>query len=122
MPTIKASDVTKFQLSKRHHDPHCRSIPHRAADMRRPRLRQRPIRGQHLHIDGAEGLPPDRQAQRPRRQHHAGVSGQDWSRRADAEDDLREIVSIGRTRKQAAKEPAANVWFAPFNSSETTVE
>ena len=39
-----------------------------------------------------------------------------------AEDDLREIVSVGRNRKQAAEEPAANVWFAPFNSSETTVE
>ena len=39
-----------------------------------------------------------------------------------AEDDLREIVSVGRNRKQAAEEPAANVWFAPFNSSESTVE
>jgi hypothetical protein len=39
-----------------------------------------------------------------------------------AEDDLREVVSVGRNRKQAAEEPAANVWFAPFNSSETTVE
>ncbi|MBR0738687.1 hypothetical protein JQ581_17260 [Bradyrhizobium liaoningense] len=39
-----------------------------------------------------------------------------------AEDDLREIVSVGRSRKQAAEEPAANVWFAPFNSSETIVE
>ncbi|MBR0904392.1 hypothetical protein [Bradyrhizobium liaoningense] len=39
-----------------------------------------------------------------------------------AEDDLREIVSVGRNRKQAAEEPAANVWFAPFNSSETIVE
>jgi hypothetical protein len=38
------------------------------------------------------------------------------------EDDLREVVSVGRNRKQAAEEPAANVWFAPFNSSETTVE
>jgi hypothetical protein len=39
-----------------------------------------------------------------------------------AEDDLREIVSVGRNRKTAAEEPAAKVWFAPFNSSETTVE
>ncbi|MEY9878479.1 hypothetical protein [Bradyrhizobium sp. USDA 329] len=39
-----------------------------------------------------------------------------------AEDDLREIVSVGRNRKQAAEEPAADVWFAPFNSSESTVE
>ncbi|WP_199752255.1 hypothetical protein [Bradyrhizobium sp. RP6] len=39
-----------------------------------------------------------------------------------AEDDLREIVSVGRNRKQAAEEPAANVWFAPFNSSESIIE
>jgi hypothetical protein len=39
-----------------------------------------------------------------------------------AEDDLREVVSVGRNRKQAAEEPAANVWFAPFNSSQTTIE
>ncbi|MET4086063.1 hypothetical protein [Bradyrhizobium barranii] len=39
-----------------------------------------------------------------------------------AEDDLREIVSVGRNRKAAAEEPAAKVWFAPFNSSEATVE
>ncbi|MBH5388638.1 hypothetical protein [Bradyrhizobium diversitatis] len=39
-----------------------------------------------------------------------------------AEDDLRETVSVGRNRKQAAEEPAADVWFAPFNSSESTVE
>jgi len=39
-----------------------------------------------------------------------------------AEDDLREVVSVGRNRKVAAEEPAAKVWFAPFNSSETTVE
>ncbi|MBR1169887.1 hypothetical protein [Bradyrhizobium liaoningense] len=39
-----------------------------------------------------------------------------------AEDDLREIVSVGRNRKAAAEEPAAKVWFAPFNSSETTIE
>lgn len=39
-----------------------------------------------------------------------------------AEDDLREVVSVGRNRKIAAEEPAAKVWFAPFNSSENTVE
>ncbi|UPT85140.1 hypothetical protein HAP41_0000033155 [Bradyrhizobium barranii subsp. apii] len=39
-----------------------------------------------------------------------------------AEDDLRENVSVGRNRKAAAEEPAAKVWFAPFNSSEATVE
>ncbi|MCK1758689.1 hypothetical protein IVA78_26855 [Bradyrhizobium sp. 137] len=39
-----------------------------------------------------------------------------------AEDDLREVVSVGRNRKEAAEEPAAKVWFAPFNSSDTTVE
>jgi hypothetical protein len=39
-----------------------------------------------------------------------------------AEDDLREIVSVGRNRKKAAEEPAAEAWFAPFNSSETTIE
>lgn len=39
-----------------------------------------------------------------------------------AEDDLREIVSVGRNRKTAAEEPAAKVWFGPFNSSENTVE
>lgn len=39
-----------------------------------------------------------------------------------AEDDLREIVSVGRNRKAAAEEPAAKVWFGPFNSSENTVE
>lgn len=39
-----------------------------------------------------------------------------------AEDDLRETVSVGRNRKQAAEEPAADVWSAPFNSSESTVE
>src|SRR4051812_42740514 len=33
-----------------------------------------------------------------------------------SEDDLREIVSVGRNRVAAAKEPAAELWFAPFNS------
>ena len=39
-----------------------------------------------------------------------------------SEDDLRETVSVGRSRAAAAKEPAAQVWFEPFNSSLTTVE
>src|SRR5215472_2537998 len=39
-----------------------------------------------------------------------------------AEDDLRETVSVGRTRELAENEPAAQVWFEPFNSSLTTVE
>lgn len=38
------------------------------------------------------------------------------------EDDLRETVSVGRNRKTAADEPAAQVWFGPFNSSEHTIE
>ena len=38
------------------------------------------------------------------------------------EDDLRETVSVGKSRIAAAKEPAAQVWFEPFNSSVTTVE
>jgi hypothetical protein len=39
-----------------------------------------------------------------------------------SEDDLRETVSVGRNRGLAAKEPAAQTWFGPFNSSNTTVE
>ena len=39
-----------------------------------------------------------------------------------SEDDLREIVSVGRNRMAAAKEPAAEVWFGPFNSTAHTVE
>jgi hypothetical protein len=39
-----------------------------------------------------------------------------------AEDDLRETVSVGRSRIAAAEEPAAQVWFEPFNSSLPTVE
>jgi hypothetical protein len=36
--------------------------------------------------------------------------------------DLREAVSVGRTRPAAAKEPAAEAWFAPFSSTTTTIE
>ena len=39
-----------------------------------------------------------------------------------SEDDLRETVSVGRNRATAAKEPAAQTWFGPFNSTEHTVE
>jgi hypothetical protein len=39
-----------------------------------------------------------------------------------SEDDLRETVSVGRSRVPAAKEPAAQVWFHPFNSTTATVE
>jgi hypothetical protein len=39
-----------------------------------------------------------------------------------SEDDLRETVSVGKTRTLAEKEPAAQVWFHPFNASLTTVE
>ncbi len=39
-----------------------------------------------------------------------------------AEDDLRETVSVGRNRAAAAKEPAAQHWFGPFNAAATTVE
>ncbi len=39
-----------------------------------------------------------------------------------SEDDLRETVSVGRNRADAARQPASDVWFGPFNSSETTIE
>lgn len=39
-----------------------------------------------------------------------------------SEDDLRETVSVGRNRAAAAREPAAQLWFGPFNSTTTTVE
>lgn len=39
-----------------------------------------------------------------------------------SEDDLREAVSVGRNRAAAAKEPAAQSWFGPFNSTTNTVE
>jgi hypothetical protein len=38
------------------------------------------------------------------------------------EGDLREVVSIGRNREAAAREPAAKAWFGPFNSTGNTVE
>jgi hypothetical protein len=39
-----------------------------------------------------------------------------------SEGDLRQTVSIGPTREAAAKEPAAETWFGPFNSTAHTVE
>ena len=39
-----------------------------------------------------------------------------------SEDDLRQTVSVGPTQAAAAKEPAAQTWFAPFNSTGNTVE
>lgn len=38
------------------------------------------------------------------------------------EDDLRETVSVGRSRAAAAREPAAQAWFGPFNASTATIE
>ena len=39
-----------------------------------------------------------------------------------SQDDLRETVSVGRNRAAARQEPAAQVWFGPFNSTTDTVE
>lgn len=39
-----------------------------------------------------------------------------------SEDDLRQTVSVGANRAAASKEPAAEAWFAPFNSTSPTVE
>jgi hypothetical protein len=39
-----------------------------------------------------------------------------------SEDDLRETISVGRNRAAAAKEPAAQACFGPFNSTTTTIE
>jgi hypothetical protein len=39
-----------------------------------------------------------------------------------SEDDLRETVSVGRNRRGASREPAAQTWFGPFNSTTSTVE
>ncbi|MGY3588136.1 hypothetical protein ACVIGB_002905 [Bradyrhizobium sp. USDA 4341] len=36
--------------------------------------------------------------------------------------DLREVVSVGRNRAAAAREPAAQAWFGPFSSTGDTVE
>jgi len=40
----------------------------------------------------------------------------------DMVDDLRETISIGRNRAEAAKEPAAQAWFGPFSSATPTIE
>src|SRR6185312_416123 len=39
-----------------------------------------------------------------------------------SEDDLRQTVSARPSRAAASKEPAAETWFAPFNSTAPTVE
>ena len=39
-----------------------------------------------------------------------------------SEDDLRETVSVGRNRAVAARQPAAQAGFGPFNSTTMTVE
>jgi hypothetical protein len=39
-----------------------------------------------------------------------------------SDDDLRETVSVGHNRAEAAKEPAAQTWFGPFSSAAPTVE
>ncbi len=38
------------------------------------------------------------------------------------EGDLREVVSVGRNREAAAREPAARAWFGPFSSTGDRVE
>lgn len=39
-----------------------------------------------------------------------------------AEGDLRETVSVGRSAKEAAEQPAAQGWFGPFSSTTDTIE
>ena len=39
-----------------------------------------------------------------------------------SEDDLRQTVSVGRTRKAAEREPAASSGFGPFNWTTNTIE
>jgi hypothetical protein len=40
----------------------------------------------------------------------------------NAEGDLRQVVSVGRTRQAAGKEPAAQAWFGPFSWTTQTIE
>jgi hypothetical protein len=40
----------------------------------------------------------------------------------NVEGDLREVVSVGRTRAAAQKEPAAKAFFGPFSSTTSTIE
>ncbi len=77
---------------------------------------------QQLHLDRAEGLPRQKRRQWRRRQHHPRLPRQERAGRADREDDLRETVSVGRNRLGASREPAAQTWFGPFNSTTNTVE
>jgi hypothetical protein len=39
-----------------------------------------------------------------------------------AEGDLREVVSVGRNRRDAEAQPAARAWFGPFSSTTETIE
>lgn len=39
-----------------------------------------------------------------------------------SENDLRETVTVGKTRKAAEAEPAASTWFEPFSSTTPTIE
>jgi hypothetical protein len=41
---------------------------------------------------------------------------------SNVEGDLREVVSVGRTRAAAQKEPAAKAFFGPFSSTTNTIE
>jgi hypothetical protein len=41
---------------------------------------------------------------------------------SNIEGDLREVVSVGRTRATAEKEPAAKAFFGPFSSTTNTIE
>ena len=41
---------------------------------------------------------------------------------ANIEGDLRQVVSVGRTRTAAEKEPAAKALFGPFSSTTNTIE
>jgi hypothetical protein len=41
---------------------------------------------------------------------------------SNIEGDLREVVSVGRTRAAAEKEPAAKAFFGPFSSTTNTIE
>jgi hypothetical protein len=40
----------------------------------------------------------------------------------NAEGDLRQVVTVGRSRAAAAREPAAKAWFGPFSSTTPTIE
>ena len=70
----------------------------------------------------AEGLPHHRQAQSSTISTTQVCPGKSGLVVVISEDDLRQTVSVGRNRAAAAKEPAAETWFGPFNSTAHTVE